>query len=371
MLQSKIVQVPGAHAVQVVVLAAALLSLSWSLPASRTGTPPSAPVGISEEVRRQDVRFLVDVEPQSTDTRDVQPVAFEAAWRYEDVSDDEFYNPIRLVAHDDGSVHVLDYGDRLVKHIAASGERLASYGEGEGRGPGEATRPTGLAITPSGQVWVSDIGSGRLNGFDASGAYAATIRSGPAWRVSALDDERFVIFPADSHVHLIRVLDRQGTELAASSPLVDRQEHFYMALSGDVQVTPSGDIVYVTKYSGHIFCFTDQAELKYARAFVDPPPFPAIKEQTFSGGGRSVGLYYDELDDLVQGFDVTEDAVHVLRQQRDRAGSWSAMVDVYRLRDGAYVRSYEPPFGGAKGIDLVGTRLYALFDTDLAMWRRM
>lgn len=70
----------------------------------------------------------------------------------------------------DGSVFVLDAKECRIKAFDAKGRFLRSFGK-KGQGPGEMNGPTGLLITPSGELLVEDMLNGRLAYFTLDGKF--------------------------------------------------------------------------------------------------------------------------------------------------------------------------------------------------------
>lgn len=74
---------------------------------------------------------------------------------------------------DDGSVFVLDGLNRTIRVFDQEGGEVRAFGR-RGRGPGELEQPAELLWGPGGNLWVLDIGNGRLTAFSPAGDLLAT-----------------------------------------------------------------------------------------------------------------------------------------------------------------------------------------------------
>lgn len=74
---------------------------------------------------------------------------------------------------DDGSVFVLDGLNRTIRVFDQEGGEIRAFGQ-RGRGPGELEQPVRLLRGPGGNLWVLDLGNGRLTVFSPGGDLLAT-----------------------------------------------------------------------------------------------------------------------------------------------------------------------------------------------------
>jgi tripartite motif-containing protein 71 len=95
---------------------------------------------------------------------------FETQWGMSPV-DGELQYPKAVALAPDGSLYVLDSGLSQVKRYTRSGGFLAKWGLA-GNGPGEFFSPRGIAVSPTGSVYVADLS--RVHRFNADGGFVAT-----------------------------------------------------------------------------------------------------------------------------------------------------------------------------------------------------
>lgn len=87
-----------------------------------------------------------------------------------------------VLVDEDGRIIVADAMNHDIRVFSESGEFLFSFAR-EGEGPGEVRSPCCMALGPDGNLWVRDVGNGRLNVYRADEASAT--------------HERTVLFPAE------------------------------------------------------------------------------------------------------------------------------------------------------------------------------
>jgi hypothetical protein len=86
-----------------------------------------------------------------------------------------FNRPTNLAVAPNGDLYVSDgYGNARVHRFSAAGKLVASWGE-PGTGPGQFMLPHGIAVSASGEVFVCDRESDRIQVFSASGAFRREI----------------------------------------------------------------------------------------------------------------------------------------------------------------------------------------------------
>lgn len=84
-----------------------------------------------------------------------------------------FHYPTNLAISPEGNLYVSDgYGNARVHVFAPDGQLVASWGE-PGRGPGQFYLPHGIAIDPQGTVYVADRENSRVQLFDGDGTFRA------------------------------------------------------------------------------------------------------------------------------------------------------------------------------------------------------
>jgi hypothetical protein len=74
-----------------------------------------------------------------------------------------------------GRAHVLDSSAGEIRMFDSGGRYARTY-SGPGSGPGELLGPAGLALHPTGEIWILDVSNNRWSVFDTSGVHRADVR---------------------------------------------------------------------------------------------------------------------------------------------------------------------------------------------------
>lgn len=106
--------------------------------------------------------------------------AYERTWVEPDVekvaslSEGEeymLYTPVPARIPSDGRIYIFDFGDYTVKAFTKSGEYVATYGRGQGRGPGEFTSMSHVDVWQDSLVYVVDNDLRRISFFEKDGDF--------------------------------------------------------------------------------------------------------------------------------------------------------------------------------------------------------
>ena len=84
----------------------------------------------------------------------------------------QFYGPRAVALAADGTVLVMDTGNKRIQRFTVDGEFMAGYG-GFGAGDGQLWEPVGLAVDGGGNVYVADTWNRRIQKFDANLRYVS------------------------------------------------------------------------------------------------------------------------------------------------------------------------------------------------------
>jgi len=70
-----------------------------------------------------------------------------------------------------GTLLLVDRDRSVIARYSSDGDKLISFGKGEGSGPGELNFPGGVAVDPSGRIIVEERVNGRISYFEANGRF--------------------------------------------------------------------------------------------------------------------------------------------------------------------------------------------------------
>jgi YD repeat-containing protein len=135
--------------------------------------------------------------------------------------DGQLKYPSDIAVTGEGEILVLDRGNARVQLFSAAGQFLDKFGS-KGTGDGQFTSPfnilgpEGIAIAPSGEIWVTDTYAGRVQRFDPEGQFIEVVGSkgeaeGQLGRPTGIDigpDGR--VWVADSQYNRVSVFDEEG-----------------------------------------------------------------------------------------------------------------------------------------------------------------
>jgi DNA-binding beta-propeller fold protein YncE len=121
---------------------------------------------------------------------------------------DQFDRPTDVAVTPTGEFYVSDgYGNSRVLKFSAEGKLLQQWGK-KGKGPGEFNLPHAICLDGKGRVYVGDRENERVQVFDADGKFLAQWpESGAPYGLFLTGDRLFV---ADGRANWIKVLDANG-----------------------------------------------------------------------------------------------------------------------------------------------------------------
>jgi DNA-binding beta-propeller fold protein YncE len=124
---------------------------------------------------------------------------------------DQFDRPTDVAVTPSGDFYISDgYGNSRVLKFSKEGKLLKQWGK-RGTGPGEFNLPHAVCLDARGRVIVADRENNRIQVFDAEGTFLAQWKSGVAPFGLFLAGDR--MFVADGRAHWVAVLDADGKVL--------------------------------------------------------------------------------------------------------------------------------------------------------------
>ncbi len=181
-----------------------------------------------------------------------------ATWDAASAPGGAFERPIGIAVAPSGDVYVSDALQRVVR-LSTSGEVLGEWG-GEGTGPGEFSNPIGVAVGSDGTIYVSDYEQDRVQEFTATGEFLTAFGgpgSGPgefdAPAGLAVADTGFV-YVADFYNHRVQMFRPDGSfEAVIGHP--GRLGAGALHYPTGVALTPGGGVLVADAYNYQVQWF--------------------------------------------------------------------------------------------------------------------
>ena len=273
--------------------------------------------------------------------------------------------PIEVRVTPDGTVYVLDWGDKSVKKFSADGRLLTTYGGSAGQGPGEFVNPTDFDVDADGSLWVCDPVNGLITVFAVDGTVKRTIRpERPPHRLALLGDGGYVLMSSPAGERLFTFFRQNGDSLLACGTVMENQAQLSIALDGRLAGTPAGRFAYCAYRAGLLGIFnpTMHPKLIFVHTIDSPGLPPVISRQSATAHYLRVA---PSAPIVSRNVSLVGDEVHVLAGT-DTMPEWNVM-DVYDGNSGRYRYSYTVP-GDAAVVRVHGQKLYTIADTTVTVW---
>jgi DNA-binding beta-propeller fold protein YncE len=271
--------------------------------------------------------------------------------------------PFKVEVDDDGNIYVLDVGELQVKKFRSSGELVEIYGTGRGEGPGGFLFPSDFAVSPGGEIWVTDLNNGRITIFDEVGTVKRTIkmRNLPA-RIEILPDESFIVMVFGSAGHAFEKYGPDGERRKTFGRLLENQPRHNMALEGWIDRDAESSMIYTPLHAGFLGKFSSHGETEFLVATIDPLPLPRLGLLK-NGGTRILP------DQPLSAFSSGVHGDHIYVAATDAADKRSPnLLDLYDKETGAYAYSLRLPVE-CERVSWVDDHLYTMNGMNVTRWK--
>ena len=215
------------------------------------GAPGSGPGAFS---RPSGIAIQNDGTMYAFDNGTGRVVVFDAAGTYvrEFLPPLDFYAGVALDPSQT-SLYLVDYQGSIIDHVSTAGTVIGRY-SGPGAGDGQLQRPQGIAVSPSGGVYVADRDNNRVEVFDVNGGFLSkfgSLGSGPGqlsgpWDVAVMPDQSILV--TDANNFRLQHFDASGNFLASYDQVPASPNPDFRPIA--VTAAPNGDI-YMTDNTTH------------------------------------------------------------------------------------------------------------------------
>jgi sugar lactone lactonase YvrE len=110
-----------------------------------------------------------------------------------------FYGPRAIAISPAGEVYVTDTGNKRVQVFGLDGSFKRMFG-GSGSAPGQFNEEVGLSLDPSGNVWIADTWNNRVQEFSSNGEPMTAFSVGNGWTSQAVTNKPFLAVDSQSRI---------------------------------------------------------------------------------------------------------------------------------------------------------------------------
>lgn len=238
-------------------------------------------------------------------------------------------------------VYVLEGRLHRVVALRAQNGTIAWTAGGEGSGPQELRRPTGITMDAKGNVLVMDQGNGRVAVLAPNGTFTDHIplqELGFPRGLCALRDGSLLVATIGAEHPLMQVSSRGKVIERYELPWRDLRDAGSLSVQGDLESDGNGGCIYALGKGRGFVNFVDGrlTAREYVEWF-DVPPSKTTGD-AYAGGRREM---LAEGPSAAQGVGVWDGEIAVgFSGRTDDAGR---LIDLYDAETGAYTRTYRAP----------------------------
>jgi sugar lactone lactonase YvrE len=136
-----------------------------------------------------------------------------------------FYGPRAIAISPQGEVYVTDTGNKRIEVFGLDGAFHRTFG-GEGSAPGQFQEPVGIAADPDGTVWVADAWNHRVQHLDAAGAPLGAFPISGAWDNQSITNKPYLALRPEGQIVVtypdegkMVVYTREGQQVSTTQTL--------------------------------------------------------------------------------------------------------------------------------------------------------
>lgn len=287
----------------------------------------------------------------------------------------DLLRPLDVIKDVNNFFYVGDWGDMKVKKFDTNGQLMEVFGEGQGRGPGEAGNIMDFQVDSESRVWITDNVNSRFTIFSDWESWNIYDTSHIPTRVLPISLDRYLIKPRFSSTPSIYNLN--GELEVQFEPLVQSPELWSYVLSSFYSIDSSDRIIRTNVYTNEIVRYNLNGQIEYFRQGILPVgveeiPILSPTQYTANQDVRFNEVHPEWSGQQLSGAQIVDGQIHLLvieasdrREDRRRE-----FVDVYEMETGDYIYSYRLP-QALVDISITESHLAGIVEEDsvgLAIW---
>jgi hypothetical protein len=299
-----------------------------------TVSPLDPPIALKQSARKRNWREVIIDTVFSISTYQGKPIL----------------NPGLIKVDSKGRIYVLDLAETAILKFSETGEYLARYGKGKGRGPGEFHHPVDYSVSPTGDVFVIDAKSAFITVFRENGNVRRTVRvQGIPNRIVHLGKDQFVISQIGRGDFFER-FSNEGRPISLFGRFFQDQENYVLPIN-IILTSSNSRLIGAFEWSGHLFCFKDDT-LVFFRESIDGLPMQKFEVVQQSEGDKKTIIVRPSSQNIhaYRELSVSESSIFLLAQDVSKKLG-KVVIDVYDENDGTYLFSFSfSKLPGTEGI---------------------
>ncbi len=266
-------------------------------------------------------------------------------------TDNEIIKIPGLTRISDESIFISDFTDFSIYHYSYDGNLIRKIETGRGSGPGEIRQLMDFDISND-IIWLVDSELFRVSSFNLNtGEYinSFSVEKRPV-RLTTLKNSLIIQWYGSEK--LFSSFDFEGNEIKYFGELTENQLENPLSFDGQLTSNRNDIFVYVPAYASFIFVYNENGELLHMIDTPDDLSFPKAFRDGNISRPPNIKHSYTMVDSFISGSTLS---VYTARSNLEDSPEYIAkkpfaLIDIYDLEKGMYVRSIELPVVQEKGM---------------------
>lgn len=168
-----------------------------------------------------------------------------------------FYGPRAIAISPQGDVYVTDTGNKRIEVFSSTGQFQRAFG-GPGSAPGQFQEPVGLALDPDGTLWVADAWNTRIQHLSSTGDVLGSFPVPAGWENQSVTNKPYIAVGSDGNVTATFPDMGQIMTFTPTGSIVDRRQMPSGGTAVGVTIGPSGQMYVADGHAGTVVAYPAQ-----------------------------------------------------------------------------------------------------------------